>query len=177
MHKTRFLPSVEMTNRAVLQKSNNSITAGRMAIFQDPTGAFFCVWQAREHIGATIVNEPGAFCWNELATKDTSRAIEFYTKLFGWRANVQDVQYTIFMNGENMAGGMLEMKPEWGDVPPNWMVYFAVDVCDASAEKAKDLGGQILNPPTDIPEVGRFSMLQDPQGAAFSIIKLSSLAH
>jgi hypothetical protein len=67
---------------------------------------------------------------------------------------------------------MMQIAPEWGPMPPNWMVYFAVDDCDAKAALAETLGGRILMPPTDVPEIGRFATLQDPQGAAFSIIKL-----
>ena len=78
----------------------------------------------------------------------------------------------MFMNRERPAGGMFEIQKEWGEVPPNWVVYFAVDDCDASAEKATSLGAKVLSPPTDVPEIGRFSVLQDPHGAAFAIIKL-----
>ncbi len=151
--------------------------AGRMAILQDPTGAVFSVWQANAHCGATLVNEPGSFCWNELATKDTGAASEFYTKLFGWTAQEQemgDMVYTTFMVGERMNAGMLQIAAEWGDVPPNWVVYWSVADCDASAEKAKSLGATIIAPPADIPEVGRFSVIQDAQGAVSSIIKLAT---
>ena len=64
------------------------------------------------------------------------------------------------------------MTEEWGEIPPHWMIYFAD--CDAGAERATELGGQVKVPPTDIPKVGRFSVIQDPQGAVFSIIKLST---
>jgi len=77
------------------------------------------------------------------------------------------------MNGEEMAGGMMQIQKEWGDVPPHWGVYFAVNDCDASTEKAESLGAKILMPPTDIPEVGRFATIQDAQGAVFNILKLS----
>ncbi len=78
------------------------------------------------------------------------------------------------MIGERPAGGMLEIQKEWGKVPPNWVVYFAVKDCDASAEKATSLGAKILSPPTDVPEVGKFAVIQDAQGAAFAIIKLEN---
>jgi uncharacterized protein len=152
---------------------------GRMAVVQDPTGAVFALWQPRKHQGAAITNVPNSFCWNELATKDAARAGEFYTKLFGWSANTQQfgpMNYTSFMNGERPAGGMYEPTPEMGDIPPHWLVYFAVADCDATAQKAASLGAKTLAPPADIPGVGRFAILTDGQGAAFGIIKLSTPA-
>ena len=80
------------------------------------------------------------------------------------------------MNGEVRAGGMLQMTAEWKGIPPHWMVYFAVADCDAIAKNAKSRGGRIKVPPTDIPGVGRFSVIQDPQGAVCSIIQLEAPA-
>jgi predicted enzyme related to lactoylglutathione lyase len=80
--------------------------------------------------------------------------------------------YTSFLNGERPAGGMYEPTPEMGEIPPHWLVYFAVDDTDAKAKKAEALGGKVCAPPADIPGVGRFAVIQDPQGAAFGIIKL-----
>jgi len=149
---------------------------GRMAVIQDPTGAVFALWQPRKHAGAGVVNVPNSFCWNELATKDTKKAGDFYTTLFNWGKNVQEfgpMTYTSFINGERPAGGMYEPPPEMGNVPPHWLVYFAVDDCDAKAKKAGELGAKTIVPPRDIPGTGRFAIIQDPQGAAFGIIKLA----
>jgi hypothetical protein len=112
-----------------------------------------------------------------LATRDAKKAGEFYAQVFGWEGQVQQMggtDYTTFYNQGNMNAGMIQMTAEWGDVPPHWMVYLTVEDCDASVQKAESLGAKILMPPTDIPQVGRFAVLQDPQGAAFSIIKLAS---
>lgn len=161
----------------VLAEPFDVFDAGRMAVIQDPTGATFSLWQPKEHIGARLVNEPGTFCWNELATRDTRTATEFYSKLFGWKTRVQQMgltTYTTFMVGDHPNAGMLQMTKEWGDVPPHWMVYFAVDDCEKSVDKAKNLGAGIMVPPTDIPEVGRFSVLQDPHEAVFSVIRLAN---
>lgn len=149
--------------------------AGRMAILQDPTGAVFCVWQAGTNIGARVINEPGALCWCELDTNDTESAGRFYTKLFGWAAK-ESPQYTEFRRDGTPIGGMMRIPKEWGDVPPNWLPYFAVADCDATAAKAKDLGGSVTVPPTDIPNVGPFAVLQDPQGAVFAIYRLAAPA-
>jgi predicted enzyme related to lactoylglutathione lyase len=78
------------------------------------------------------------------------------------------------MIGSRPIGGMLQLKPEWGKVPPNWTPYIMVDDCDQTADKAKALGGRTFVPPTDIPNVGRFAVIQDPQGAIFSIVRLSA---
>ncbi|HMQ52522.1 MAG TPA: VOC family protein [Anaerolineae bacterium] len=148
---------------------------GRMAVIQDPTGGILSLWEPKRHIGARIVNEPGTLSWNELATRDTEKAKAFYTQLFGWNTQVQEMPtmtYTTFLNNGRMNAGMLAMTEEWGDMPPHWMVYFAVADCDASAEKVTALGGQVHVPPTDIP-VGRFAVVGDPQGAVFTIMKIN----
>lgn len=150
---------------------------GRMAMFQDPTGAAFAVWEAGDHIGVRLANEPGTLAWNELATRDVETAKAFYTQLFGWGAETAEMDsgpYTSFMNEDRAAGGMMAMTEEWGDIPPHWMVYFAVADCNAGVEKAESLGAEIAVPPTDIEGVGRFAVLQDPQGAVFSIITLDN---
>ena len=150
-------------------------TVGRMAVVQDPTGAVFALWQAGTHAGAGIVNAPNSFCWNELGTNDTARAADFYTGVFGWTKDVQQLgpmEYTMFANGDRPAGGMYRLTPEMGNVPPHWLVYFAVADCDAATEKAASLGATTMKPPADIPGIGRFAILIDPQGAAFAIIKL-----
>lgn len=152
-------------------------TVGRMAVIQDPTGAVFAIWQAGTHKGAGVNNVPNSFCWNELSTKDTNKAGKFYAGLFGWGKDVKDMgpmTYTTFTNRDRPAGGMFEPTPEMGDVPPHWLVYFAVDDCDAKAKKAGELGAKAIVPPSDIPGVGRFAVIQDPQGAVFGIIKLSN---
>jgi predicted enzyme related to lactoylglutathione lyase len=152
---------------------------GRMATIQDPTGAVFSLWQPRQHIGAEVVNQPGAPTWNELATNDTKAAGDFYTGLFGWTTEEMEMatgdgSYTIFKNGDRGAGGMFTITPEMGLMPPNWIGYFAVADCDASLEKAKGLGANVAVPPTDIPGVGRFAVIADPQGAAIAFIKLDN---
>ncbi len=144
---------------------------GRMATLQDPTGATFCVWQPKKHIGAQIVNEPSAMCWSELDTTDTEAAGRFYTSLFGWGTKVGG-DYTEFQRGGTSIGGMMRIPKEWGPVPPSWLIYFAVEDCDGSVARAKELGGGTIVAPTDIPGTGRFSVLRDPQGAVFAVVRL-----
>src|SRR5207249_4199305 len=103
---------------------------GRMAVIQDPTGAIFAVWQARRHIGARVMDEPGAACWAELNTRDTEKAQGFYTRLFGYSTKAHETGYVEYqVNGRSVAG-MMAITPEMGDVPPNWLIYFAVADCD-----------------------------------------------
>jgi uncharacterized protein len=161
----------------LLKEPFDVFTVGRMAVVQDPTGAVFALWQAGTHKGAAIYNVPNAFCWNELGTNDTEKAGEFYSNVFGWARDTQNfgpMEYTLFKNGEKGAGGMYKITPDMGPVPPHWLVYFAVDDCDAKVQKASELGATIIKPADDIPGVGRFAILTDPQGAAFAIIKLTN---
>jgi predicted enzyme related to lactoylglutathione lyase len=145
---------------------------GRMAILQDPTGAVLAVWQPGAHFGAQRVNEPGALSWCELATREPEAAGRFYSRLFGWELKATP-GYSEFLRGGAAVGGMYGLDASAADVPPNWMVYFQVSDCDAVSDRAQSLDGQELVPPKDIAGVGRFAVLQDPQGAAFSIIRLA----
>lgn len=149
---------------------------GRMAICQDPTGAVFSVWQPKAHQGAAVMGEPGTPCWFELHTRGVEKAQKFYGDVFGWTVRVDaDQQYREMTAPGSPCpmGGMMEMKPEHGQAPPNWMIYMTVDDCDAHVAKARELGGQVYVPPMDIPNVGRFAVLADPAGAAFAVIKLA----
>jgi predicted enzyme related to lactoylglutathione lyase len=148
---------------------------GRMAVLQDPTGAVFQVWQPKKHIGAMIVNEPGTLCWTELTTSDLKRAEAFYTGLFGWTAkqgNAGGMEYTEMSNNGQQGVGMMPKPPGMpAHIPSYWMPYFMVTDVDADAAKAKQLGGKTMIPPQDIPNVGRFAIISDPQGAVFAIFK------
>jgi uncharacterized protein len=159
----------------VMMQPFDVMELGRMAIIQDPTGAVFSIWQPRAHYGVQIRDEPASLCWNELNTRDTAGAQKFYTGLFGWKPKTDPAgRYTEWRRGETSVGGMIAIQPEWGPMPPNWMPYFAVADCDATAKKAESLGGRTMMPPRDIPEVGRFAILRDPQGASFAVIKLKA---
>jgi hypothetical protein len=118
----------------------------------------------------------GTICWTELATKDAEAAKKFYTELFGWTLHPSQavgMDYTEFANGDERCGGIMQMTAEFGDMPSHWMSYVAVDDVDAAAEKVKELGGNICVPPCDIPNVGRFCVINDPTGATISLITLA----
>ena len=115
----------------------------------------------------------GAFSWFELMTSDVDGAKRYYSNLFGWNTedmNMNDMDYTVVKIGDDGLGGIMKTPPQAEGMPPNWGVYVTVDDIDATARKAEELGGKILVPPTDIPNVGRFSVIQDPQGAVLSAI-------
>ncbi|MEO7987494.1 MAG: VOC family protein [Gemmatimonadales bacterium] len=160
---------------SVLMDAFDVLDVGRMALIQDPGGAVVALWEPKRHIGSGIVGEPNTLCWNELVTADTARAGKFFGELLGWRSDAQrlgDVAYTKFMrDGTTAVGGMMQIGPGAGPVPPHWLIYFAVGDCDASATRARDLGARTVTPPADIPGAGRFAVLEDPQGAVFAIIR------
>jgi predicted enzyme related to lactoylglutathione lyase len=160
----------------VVQEPSDVMEHGRQAVIADPTGAHFCLWQPKQHKGVGVKNENNSLCWNELLTTDTERAKAFYTKLFGWKSKTDggETPYTEWINGEDHIGGMMQIQPFMGPIPPNWGIYIAVDDCDAKVAQATALGARPYVPPTDIPNVGRFAVLADPQGAVFNIIKLNA---
>lgn len=148
-------------------------TLGRMSVIKDPTGAVFAIWQAKDNKGSAAWGEANAVVWNELGTTDTQKAGEFYSNVFGWTKQQipGPMEYTVFNNEDKGIGGMYQITPEMGPIPPHWLVYFAVNDCDASVKKATELGANVMKPAEDIPGVGRFAILTDPQGAGFALLK------
>lgn len=163
----------------VLAEPFDVMTEGRMAVLQDPTGAQICLWQPKNHKGAQHVNAVGGVIWNELATPDAPAAGEFYGSLFGYDVKpspMGDFTYTTLSKGDSQLAGIMPMEGEmWAGIPPHWMPYFAVDNAQASADSAKALGADIKVPPTVIPNIGTFSVIQDPTGAVFSIIEMAPM--
>ncbi|GAB7141860.1 VOC family protein [Mycobacterium riyadhense] len=147
--------------------------AGRMTFVTDPTGAAVGLWQANQHIGATLVNEAGTVIWNELLTDKPDLALAFYEAVLGLTYTTMEMapgqSYRVLKAGGADVGGCME--PPMPGVPNHWHVYFAVDDVDATAAKAAAEGGQVLAEPFDIPSVGRCAVLSDPQGGAFSLLK------
>jgi len=152
--------------------------SGRMAVLQDPTGAFICVNQQKNHPGAQLVNEPGAWNWNNLLTRDVDAAGDFYGKVFGWSAThsegAPDYVFMWQVEGQRWPeglGGLMAMGDEMPpETPAYWQVYFVVDDIEAAIEKTKTAGGRALFGPQDIP-MGRLAVLFDPQGANFGLIE------
>jgi uncharacterized protein len=177
---------------AVVMEPFDIMGAGRMAVFSDPEGAVFCVWQAKEHKGSRIVNEHGTVNFNDLNTRDAESAKAFYGSVFGWTTldlgggaemwtlpgygdYLEQDNPDLRKNLEEMGGPkgfedvVASINPIPGDqpdTPAHWSVTFAVDDADAAAAKATELGGKVIMPPTDLPWV-RMTVISDPQGATF----------
>ncbi len=151
---------------------------GKLAFFLDPEGASFAAWQnTNPEAPGMMVTDPGSLSWNELMTRDSSKAQEFYGKLAGWEfapMPMGDIDYTIVKNGGKDAAGMMPMDgPQFEGIPAHWLVYFAVADCDEIANKAQQSGGRVNVPPTDIP-IGKFAVLADPQGAVFAVVTVTN---
>lgn len=149
---------------------------GRFSVVADPTGAHFAAFKATRPALPDPEGPapPGAFCWNELLTKDPARAAEFYASVCGWVGREQEMgelgTYTLFRRGERDVAGMIPM-PDGAEAPAAWLLYIAVEDPDATAEKIESLGGKLFVQPADISGVGRFAVAADPTGAMFAIFK------
>jgi len=176
----------------VLTEPFDVMDAGRMAVFADPEGAAFCAWQARNHRGANVVNEPGSLNFNDLNTRDPQGAKSFYGSVFGWGTLALDggpemwtaLRFGDFLERDNpdlrkqmaeagapkgfedVVASINPIADDQPDTPAHWSVTFAVDDADATAAKATELGGKVIVPPFDAPWV-RITVIGDPQGATF----------
>jgi uncharacterized protein len=143
---------------------------GRMAVIQDPQGAFFEIWQPNAHHGASLVNAPGALVWNELGSPDPEGSSAFYGALFGWTVapfeNGGEEPYLSIKNGEANNGGIRPLAQP--GPPPHWLAYFGVEDLDASLAKLRELGGSVHAGPIDI-QIAKIAVVGDPQGAIFAL--------
>jgi uncharacterized protein len=165
--------------------------AGRMAVLTDPEGAAFCVWQAKDHKGAKVVNEHGSLNFNGLAARDPEAAKAFYGAVFGWRtlALPAGVMWTLPGYGDHLEArspGLREQMAQMGapegfidvvaavnpiadddsETPAHWSVTFAVDKADSTVARARELGGEVVAGPLNAPWA-RMAVIKDPQGATF----------
>ena len=150
------------------------MTFGRMAVVQDPTGAVFCIWEPKQHTGSTVGHENGTLCWADLNTSNVEHSKKFYEELFGWKLEPGEKDtsgYLHIKNGSEYIGGVPPCEHLPANVPPHWLLYFLVADCDASTAKAKELGAREFMPAMTLENVGRFSVIADPQGAAFSLFQ------
>ena len=175
----------------VLSEPFDVMDAGRMAVLTDPEGAAFCVWQAKNHRGAKVVNEHGSLNFNGLATRDPERAKAFYGAVFGWKplSLRAGSMWTLPGYGDHLeeaTPGLRQQMAQMGapegfiDVVAalnpigaddtttvaHWSVTFGVDDADAIAAKAQELGGDVVAGPFDAPWT-RMAVIKDPQGATF----------
>lgn len=148
--------------------------SGKMGMIQDPDGAMLAIWQTADPSGAFHKNIPGAICWIEMGSKDPSKAIPFFEKVFGWKANTEksgEMEYTTFMLGGEMVGGLYVMPDTMEGIPPHWMPYFLTEDIDMLLDKAQSNGGALLMPKGYAEDVGHFAVIRDPQGAAFGVVQ------
>jgi predicted enzyme related to lactoylglutathione lyase len=147
----------------VMAEPFDVLDVGRMAVIADPTGAALCLWEPRAHIGASLVNAPGALAWNDLVTSDPQTAARFYGGLFGWTfMEIPDAGYSVIQNDGRSNGGMLSRE----GMPPAWMPNFGHADLDGLPARVGELGGRVLSEPMNVPN-GRFAVFADPQGAVF----------
>jgi predicted enzyme related to lactoylglutathione lyase len=162
----------KLGGKALVPATN--IPPGRFAILQDPQGAVIAPMALREEAPESDAKPAvGTFCWNELMTDDVTAASEFYSQIFGWKPKAAEgmgeMQYTIFNRGEKMAAGL--MKKPMPQLPNHWLHYVAVDNVDQTTARAAKLGAKTLVTGTDIPNIGRFSVIQDPTGAVVALFQ------
>ncbi len=144
--------------------------AGRMAVIQDPQGAFFMVWEAGRHPGARRVNAHGALSWNELASPDVAASSKFYGDLFEWQIEPLEgmgMEYSTIRTAAGTSNGGIRPALPPG-TPPHWLVYLGIDDIDGGLSTVKELGGKALSEVIDMGP-GRFAAAQDPQGAVFAL--------
>ena len=161
----------------VLAPAFDVFDVGRMAVLPDPTGAVFSVWQPKSHTGIGIAGVDGTLCWADLSTPDAERAKQFYSDAFGWQITPGEKDpsgYLHIKNGEEFIGGIPPSAHHRPGTPAHWLAYFLVSDCDTTAAAAKNLGANLYMPPTDFENVGRISVMADPQGAAFAIFKAAA---
>jgi len=149
---------------------------GRMAVFQDPSGAIISAWQPAAMPGFTA-GTANTYGWAELNSRGLGKAVPFYAAVFGWSSRTSPMgegqpPYTEFLLGQESIAGGMEMNPATPPaIPSYWMVYFAVDDVDAAYRRAIDNGAQEMLSPSDF-SGGRFAIVSDPQGAIFGLLKM-----
>jgi uncharacterized protein len=148
---------------------------GRMAVVADPTGAMFCLWHSESMPGWAVRDEPGSFSWAELISNDVDRAEKFYTDVFDWTAKAEPMgdapPYTVFYRAEGGPGVGGLFPPPAPEIPNNWSVYFDVSSAADTVAKGKELGGEVLQEPMEIPDVGTFAVMVDSTKAVFAILE------
>ncbi len=173
---------VEAAGGTVIEQPFEVMDTGRMSLIKDPTGATVCLWQARNHIGSSFYQRPGALCWNELYTNDVAAAANFYSTLLGWSAALETMDgmtYAGCNNGDTPVAVIMPMQAEQDYAlpvaqamragPPHWAIYLGVKDVQASVAKVQELGGSVLQGATQ--HAGfTYAIVRDPQGARFFII-------
>lgn len=165
----RALERAQQLGGTVHAPAFDVMDAGRMGIAQDPQGGFFLVWEPKTHIGASLVNAPGALSWNELASPDIEASASFYTELFEWTVDPMEgmgMPYMVIKTKDGRSNGGIRAATE--AEPTYWLSYFGTGGIDADLAKVGELGGGTIMGPMSI-GVGQIAVVQDPQGAVFAL--------
>lgn len=172
--------AVRENGGAVLHEPMDVFDLGRTAVFTDPAGVVFAIWQPLLNKGLDVVNEAGGLCWLELYTPDERAALAFYTKVFGWGSSSMPYpdgsgSYTMTHPGgaspDTMFAGIVPLAAAPDESAAHWLPYFAVRDCDTAVTRAERSGGVLRSPAVDLEGIGRFAKLADPSGARFAVIQ------
>ncbi|MCX6155675.1 MAG: VOC family protein [Candidatus Kapabacteria bacterium] len=158
----------------ILHEADDIPTQGRWGLFQDPEGAVIGLWEPQKHIGSNFKDEHGSFCWFEHGSHSADNSMLFYSKVFGWSSKKEQMagmDYTTILNGVDGIGGVYTFNENMQDVPPNWLVYFAINDIDAACEKIISFGGSVIMPKMHIEGVGAFGIFTDNQGGVFGLLQ------
>lgn len=173
------------TERAVIANGGSTLVPPteradnrRMALLSDPEGAVFGVWEADPHPDDDATGSLGTMCWQQLMSRDVAGASAFYGAVFDWIATPHvsvtpygSSMYAVLSQSGRDVAGMVQIDPSWSaSLPAHWMVYFAVEDCDAAAAHAVELGGELSIEPDKLLDLGRTAVLGDPHGAVFSVM-------
>lgn len=168
-------------NAKVIKEPFDVMDAGRMAVIQDPEGAFLSLWEKKAHAGAAVQDqEHGATCWHELMVNDPEKALAFYSALLGWTADVSDFggkkYYSLSLADKTPVGGMMQITPEM-NCPPAWSTYFTVADLEEAMDYIKKNGGKVHMGPHEVHGMGFFAICEDAEGAHFSIFEFGTHSH
>ncbi len=149
--------------------------SGKISVIQDPVGAMFGLWEKKKHGGfGNAIDVAGAAGWNELLTPNEKQSLDFYKKVFNWKIKdhaFDELTYSYFTAKDKHVAGLMRLNPELGEIPSHWLVYFNSSNVDKSTKLVVEKGGQVLFPPTSFKGVARMSVVMDPEGASFALIK------
>lgn len=169
---------VEAAGGRVIVAPFDVLDQGSMAVFMDPTGAFFSIWEMNKMPGLGLLGEPNTFGWCELNTGNVDSAADFYASVFGWGAHRTAASeggpgYTEWQLDGQSFGGAIQIGASAtmpADIPPHWLVYFMVDDIDARTARVSELGGSVKVGPEAYPG-GKFSVVAEPGGAHFGLMQ------
>jgi len=159
----------------VIMAAQDIMDEVRIGMFRDPEGVDLGVMQLQNHKGFGIRDIHGAPCWLEYASHDSDSTISFYGKVFGWTAKTEEIgemQYTIFLSGDDMVAGLFKLPPRLSEVPSHWLPYYVVEGLESAIEFTNRSGGSVLMAPVFVEGIGTYGRIRDPQGGIIGLIQV-----